>query len=152
MDDQEIQDSPELTAAKQEHSEIMTNKNHPMNAAYRGMDLAAKETVMKHIDDGYKKAGATGKVQLDGTRIIPIGADSDGNIPADRESVLAPLRDEWGVNFPANYSQTQEAARMLFPPGQEKFFEQVAGAVSAEIGEVGAIRLLFDISQKMKGR
>ena len=143
MDEQETQSNPALDAARAEATDIATNTDNPRHQGY----LHGDKSVSQYIDSLYAKAvTGDGKVEIgvDGISTLDIvSGNQDG-----REQTITELKKEWGADYEQNFQLAKQAARDLFPQGQEERFERVAAAVVAEIGEPEAVKLLHAIGKR----
>ena len=143
MDEGQETQNPALDAARNEAKDIATNTENPRHQAY----IRGDKAVSSYIDELYQRAvTGNGKVEIneDGISTLEIvqGTDKAG------EQTIATLKTEWGADYEQNFQLARETARALFPPGQEERFERVAAAVSMELGEAEAIKLLHVIGKR----
>ncbi len=99
------------------------------------------------LDEG-KRPGST----EDAEAVSPEDAEAQAEARARSDVILAPLRDEWGEQYEANFALARAEACELFI-GHEGIFKEVADRIAecGPKGETVALKFLAELAQLRKG-
>ena len=99
------------------------------------------------LDEG-KRPGST----EDAGAASPEDAEAQAEAQARSDVILAPLRDEWGEQYEANFALARAEACELFI-GHEGIFKEVADRIAecGPKGETVAVKFLAELAQLRKG-